>query len=290
MNSIIHSNYSSKESRFREAERKMKQGSLDQPDLFLLPEVFLMNDVPGAWADSANMEEEGNDTYQRLGKVASSYNAYVAAPLLTSKDGVIHNSTVLFDRRGKPVFTYHKTFPTPTEIENGVSPGTRTPSCFDTDFGRVGVAICYDLNFQPLFKHYYEQSMELLLFPSYFPGGLLLQSWAYLYMFHAVSSHAQGHESMFVNNLGYVVARANMFTQSLTHEFELDSVVVPYWGNHEAVQSAKEKYGVELEMEIHRAEGDVILRYLGRGITIKDILRDFGIRMRAEFYNNEHLL
>ena len=56
MNSIIHSNYSSKESRFREAERKMKQGSLDQPDLFLLPEVFLMNYVPGAWADSANME------------------------------------------------------------------------------------------------------------------------------------------------------------------------------------------------------------------------------------------
>lgn len=132
--------------------------------------------------------------------------------------------------------------------------------------------------------------MELLLFPSYFPGGLLLQSWAYLYMFHAVSSHAQGHESMFVNNLGEVVARANMFTQALTHEFELDSVVVPYWGNHEVVQAAKEKYGMELEMEIHRAEGDVILRYLGSSTTVKDILRELGIRTRTKFYNNEHLL
>lgn len=58
MNSIIHGNRSSREDRFREAERKMKQGSLDKPDLFLLPEVFLMNDVPGAWADTSNMERD----------------------------------------------------------------------------------------------------------------------------------------------------------------------------------------------------------------------------------------
>jgi predicted amidohydrolase len=290
MNSLIHGGRSSKEARFREAEGKMKLGSLDKPDLFLLPEVFLVNDVPGAWADPGNIEEEGNKTYQRLAAAALSYNAYIAAPLLTRTDGIVHNSTVIFDREGEPAFTYHKTYPTPGEIENGVSPGTRTPSCFDADFGRVGLAICYDLNFQPLFRHYYDQGMELLLFSSYFPGGLLLQSWAYLYTFHAVSSHAQGHESVFVNNLGYVVARANMFAQALTHEFELDSVVVPYWGNHDAARAAKEKYGPELEMEIHRAEGDAILRYRGTDTTAKEILREFGIRTRAEFYNNEHLL
>lgn len=290
MNSLVHGGRSSKEDRFRDAEEKMKQGSLDKPDLFLLPEAFLANDVPGMFADPANMDEEGSETYRRLGAAARSYSAYVAAPLLTRKDGVVHNSTVIFERGGEPVFTYHKTFPTPGEIEQGVSPGTRTPPCFDADFGRLGVALCYDLNFQPLFKHYYEQGMELLLFSSYFPGGLLLQSWAYMYMFHAVSSHAQGDESVFVNNLGYVVARANMFTQALTHEFELDSVVVPYWGNRDAVRAAKEKYGPELELDIHRAEGDVILRYGGADSTAREILREFGIRTRAESYNNEHLL
>ena len=50
MNSIIHGNRSSRENRFREAEQKMKQGSLDKPDLFLLPEIFLVNDGPGAWS------------------------------------------------------------------------------------------------------------------------------------------------------------------------------------------------------------------------------------------------
>lgn len=290
MNSIIHGNRSSKENRFREAEGKMKLGSLDKPDLFLLPEVFLVNDVAGAWSDPTNIEEEGNETYQRFAAIARSYNAYIAAPFLTREDGLVYNSTVIFDREGNPVFTYHKTHPTPGEIEGGVTPGIPTPACFDASFGRVGIAICYDLNFQPLLKHYYEQGVELLLFPSYFPGGLLLQSWAYLYTFHAVSSHAQGHESVFVNNLGYVEARANMFTQALTHEFELDSVAVPYWGNHEAVRSAKEKYGPELEMDIHRAEGDVILRYRGNDTTARDILSEFGIRTRSECYNDKHLL
>jgi len=290
MNSLIHGDRSSREDRLREAEEKMKRGALDAPDLFLFPEVFLMNDTADGWADPANMDEEGNETYRRLGAAARKYDAYIVAPLLTREEGRVFNSAVIFDRRGEAVFTYHKTFPTPTEIEKGVSPGGRTQPCFDADFGRVGVAICYDLNFQPLFKHYYEQGMELLLFPSYFPGGLLLQSWAYLYMFHAVSSHAQGHESAFVNNLGHVVARANMFAQALTHEFELDSAVLPYWGNHEAVGKAKEKYGAELEAEIHRAEGDVILRYRGEQTTAGEILREFGIRTRSEFYNDEHLL
>jgi beta-ureidopropionase len=291
MDAVMHTRLRvSKEAILDEAEEKMKLGALDKPDLFLLPEVFLLNDTPEAWRDPASPDERGNTTYQRLAEAARSYHAYVAASLLTREQGKIYNSCVIFDRQGQVVHTYHKTFPTRSEIEAGVTPGTRSPACFDADFGRVGVAICFDLNFQPLFKHYYNQGMELLLFPSYFPGGLLLRTWAYLYMFHAVSSHAQGFESVFVNNLGMVVAEAGMFTQALTHELELDSVVLPYWGNHLGARAAKEKYGPALELEIHRPEGDMIVRYLGAETTAKEILREYGMHTRAEHYNNEHLL
>jgi len=291
MDAILHTTIrASKEAILCEAEEKMRLGALDKPDLFLFPEVFLLNDTAEAWRDPANPDEEGNATFQRLAEAARSYHAYVAAPLLTREAGKAYNSTVLFDREGRVVFTYHKTFLTRTESEAGVTPGTRTPACFDADFGRLGVAICFDLNFQPLFKHYYNQGIELLLFPSYFPGGLLLRTWAYLYMFHAVSSHAQGFESVFVNNLGMVEARADLFNQALTHEFELDSVVAPYYGNHLGARAAKAKYGPDLEMEIHRPEGDMIMRYRGTGTTAKEILREFGMKTRAEFYNNENLI
>ena len=290
MNSLIHGTRSTREDRFKEAEEKMKKGSLDKPDLFLLPEIFLINDAPGCFGDPNNIEEEGNETYRRLGATARSYNAYVVAPLLVRKDSKVRNTGVVFDRTGKPVFEYAKTHPTPGEIEQGLSPGPHEPDTFDADFGRVGMAICYDLNFQHLFRHYYDRGVEVLLFSTYFPGGMLLRSWCYLYNFSAVSSHAQGCESVFINNLGVEEARADMFAQALTHEFELDSAVVPYWNNRDRVWTAKEKYGPDLVLDIHRPEGDVVLKYVGTRTSTRDILSEFGIQTKAETYNNEHLL
>ena len=292
MNSLVHAaTRASKAEILREAEQKLALGALDRPDLYLLPEVFLLNGTSEAWFEPANVDEAGNETYQRLGQAARDNHAYIAAPLLTREDGLLYNSTVIFDREGEPVYTYHKTYLTQSERgERGITPGSKDQRCFDCEFGRIGVAICYDLKFQPLLKHYYDQGMELLLFPSYFPGGLRLRSWAYLYMFHAVSSHAQGYESVFVNSLGYEVARADMFTQALTHEFELDGVVLPYLSNREAVQAAKAKYGHAVEAEVHRPEGDMILRYLGTETSIKEMMSEFGMVTRAEEFNNEHLV
>jgi predicted amidohydrolase len=269
----------------------MALGALDKPDLYLLPEVCLLNGTPESWVDPANIEEKGNSTYQRLGEAARTHNAHIAAPLLTREEGRIYNSTVILNPEGDPVYTYHKAYPTPGELnERGITAGTRTPRPWDAPFGRVGVAICYDLKFQPLLKHYYNQGIELLLFPSYFPGGLRLQAMAYLYTFHVATSHKQGYESVFLNNLGFEVARADMFAQALTYEFELDCIAVPYLENQEAVRAAKRKYGHAVETEIHRPEGDMIVRYRGSDTTVKEIMREFGIKTRAQAFNNEHLV
>jgi len=287
MDAQIHANRSTREDRFREAERKIQRGALDKPDLFLLPEHFLVNDAPGV---SRDPERPGEEVYQRLGKLARESNAYIAAAVYTPAPGGIYNSLLFFDRKGEAVFMYHKTHPTPGEMKNGVVPGPYAPDVFDADFGRIACAICYDLNFQPLFRHYYDLDTEVLLFSTYFPGGLLLQSWCYLYSFFAVSSHAQGYESVFVNKMGFETARANMFTTALTQTIELDSVVAPYWGNHVALAEAKKKYGPDLDLDVHRAEGDTIISYLGSDTTAKAIAAEFKIRTRREFYENQHLL
>ncbi len=291
MNSLVTSaKNASKEDMFKEIESKIALGALDNPDLFLLPEVCMLNGTPESWVDPSNIEEEGNSTYQRLGKLAFAHQAYIAVPLLTREQGLVYNSTVIFDPQGEPVHTYHKAYPTEGELNTrGITAGTKTPLPWDAPFGRVGVIICYDLKFQPLLKHYYNQGIELLLFSTYFPGGLRLQSMAYLYAFNVVSSHKQGYESVFLNKLGFEVARADMFAQALTYEFELDSIVVPYLENEEAVRAAKRKYGSAVESEIHRPEDDMIVYYRGSDTTIQDIRREFGLQTRSEAYYSEHL-
>jgi predicted amidohydrolase len=292
MNSLVTSaKRASKEEIFREIEHKFEIGALDAPDLYLLPEVCLLNGTPESWVDPANIEEVGNSTYERFGEAARTYNAYIAAPMLTREEGKIYNSTVIFDPEGKPVHTYHKAHPTRGELrDRDITAGTLTPAPWDAPFGRVGVSICYDLQFQPLFKHYHEQSVDLLLFSSYFPGGKRLEAMALLYEYAVASSHKQGYQSLFVNKLGYEVARADMYVQALTHEFELDSIVVPYLDNEDAVRDAKRKYGPAVETEIHRPEDAMIVRYHGTDTTMAEIARECGIRTRAEIFENRHLV
>ena len=289
MNSQLYRAESTREDHLKDAEAKMKRGALDEPDLFLLPETFLVNPGAGRYGNPDNIDEEGNLFYERLGAAAAAYNAYVAAPLIIRKAGKVHNAAVVFDRSGKPVFDYAKTHPTQTELDQGVVPGPRQPETFDADFGRVGLAICYDLNFQHLFRHYYDRGVEVLLFSSYFPGGMLLRSWCFLYNFFAVSSHAQGYESVFIDNMGFEVARADMFAQALTHEFELDSVVTSHY-DKEKMQTAKEKYGPDLDIRVQRPEGQTVIRYLGSDTTVRDIMAEFGFRTKAEVFENDHLL
>jgi len=288
MNAELYRRESTREDLLTAAEAKIKRGALDKPDLFLLPETFLVSPGAGRYQKEDNIDQAGNIVYERLGSAARSHNAYLVAPLILRKGDKVHNASVIFDRTGEPVFEYYKTYPAPREAEHGICPGPSKPDTFDADFGRLGLAICFDLNFQPLLRHYYDQGVELLLFPTYFPGGMLLQTWCYLYNFYAVSSHAQGYESVFIDNMGFEVARADMFAQTLTHEFELDSVVVPI--NTERMRPAKEKYGPELEIEMHRPEGQAILRYRGGETTAKDILREFDIPTKAERFENKHLL
>jgi predicted amidohydrolase len=104
LNSLVHSaRRASKEEILKEIEAKIALGALDQPDLFLLPEVCLLNGTPESWVDPGNIEEGGNGTYRRLGEAARAHNAYVVAPLLTREDGLVYNSAVVFDRQGEPI-------------------------------------------------------------------------------------------------------------------------------------------------------------------------------------------
>ena len=105
-----------------------------------------------------------------------------------------------------------------------------------------------------------------------------------------VGSHKQGYESVFLDKLGFEVARADMYAQVLTYEFELDSIVVPYLENEEAVWAAKRKYGTDVVTEIHRPEDDMIVYYRGHDTTIQEIKREFGLLDRSEAYYSPHLV
>lgn len=64
----------------------------------------------------------------------------------TDEKGLKHNTAILIDRRGEIAGRYVKTHQALVEFERGMVPGNTYP-VFDTDFGRIGILICWDAYF-----------------------------------------------------------------------------------------------------------------------------------------------
>ena len=79
--------------------------------------------------------------------------------------GPVHNRAPLIDPLGHAVFQDKRTM-TRFETERwGVAPGA-LPRVFDTPWGRIGIAICYDVEFPTLVRAQVEQGAWLILAPS----------------------------------------------------------------------------------------------------------------------------
>lgn len=106
---------------------------------------------------------------RKLSCLALKYNIYISANLIelvvTKKDHLLYNANVVFDSRGNLVSKYRKfkLF--------GESAMTRLKepvyATFDTDFGKFGTAICFDLLFENPVKNLVEkEKIDHLLYPT----------------------------------------------------------------------------------------------------------------------------
>ncbi|MDR3228644.1 MAG: carbon-nitrogen hydrolase family protein, partial [Puniceicoccales bacterium] len=111
---------------------------------------------------------EGDAILQKLSAAAALHKMYVAASVVVvdKTDGHKYNRGVLYDRAGKLVGTYDKIHPySPETSEGGISPGNKT-DIFQTDFGKIGMIICYDSWFNDVTELLALKGAEVILFPA----------------------------------------------------------------------------------------------------------------------------
>jgi predicted amidohydrolase len=79
--------------------------------------------------------------------------------------GFLRNSLLVIDRQGKPVLTYDKIHLTAGE-KNSLSPGDAF-CCFDSEFGRIGLCICWDMQFPELCRILTLRGAKIVLCPTW---------------------------------------------------------------------------------------------------------------------------
>jgi len=139
-------------------------------DVALFPEFFHAP-LMGLRAHKSSREairalaEYTEEIVTEISRLAVSYNINVIAgslPLI--EDGELYNVSYLCHRSGT-VENQYKLHPTPHEKRDWIMQGGDELKIFHTDFGTIGILICYDVEFPELSRLLSEKEMQILFVP-----------------------------------------------------------------------------------------------------------------------------
>jgi len=131
-------------------------------DLILFPEGITVVGTSKAYAEVA--EPIPGPATEKLAALARKHAAWVAAGIYERDGRAIYNTAVLLDREGRVAGKYRKVYLPREEIERGLTPGRDYP-VFRTDFGTVGMMICYDVFFPDPARALAVQGADIILLP-----------------------------------------------------------------------------------------------------------------------------
>jgi predicted amidohydrolase len=269
-------------------EYQIDFASLDKPDIILIPEIFMQNVSHSASQaeriEKADLLPEGGEITKFVSRKAKEHKTYIFASYWRKdeKEKGIYNSAVLFDREGKIAGVYDKMFPTIGELEYGTIPGDGA-KVFDTDFGRIGAFICFDLNFDELLEDYHRKGAELLCMLSAFRGGFMVNS-AALRQQLFIATSTPGENSVIVDPLGRTLAESSAYGRIIFSKINLDSQIVHIDFNVERVANLKRKYQEYVSIEVASPEAVYFISSIHPEVSVQDMIKEFEIEIRDDYF------
>jgi omega-amidase len=168
------------------ARRLAAQAAGEGADLLLLPELWASGyDLARAGEYAAPL---GRGPFATMADLARTHQIYVGGTALEANPaGRPFNSAVLYTPQGTLAATYHKVHLWgPLGEPEYMTPGRMLP-VFDLPWGRVALAVCYDLRFPELWRRYADGGASLVLIPAAWPSRRI-EHWRLLLRARAVEN------------------------------------------------------------------------------------------------------
>lgn len=248
------------------AMERLNQAASFQPDIACLPEFFARSPaepVPGA-------------TTQRLGEWARQHSCYLIAGVKKLAGGRTYNTALLFDRKGAIAGQFDKIHPTENELREGTIPGDPDPAIFETDFGRIGIQICFDVNWWDNWKRLKEKGAQVVFFPAAYPAATQLSALALLNQFFVVSS-AGSRASRIYDITGRVLATSGVYQQWAGAVLPLGRRLFEMDFHNQKMRALQQKYGAKVDVVWYHDDDWFTLASLDQDLTVEDLQREFGL-------------
>jgi hypothetical protein len=266
-------------------KKQLEQVLPDRPDLIVVPEAC---DRPGGFSAEKLREyymvrkDQVQQFFARTARENKCYIVYSAYRVMA--DGTMRNSSLLIDRNGNIAGIYNKNHPTIGEIEKGTLCGKDAP-IFECDFGRVAMAICFDLNFDELRLKYVKAKPDLVIFSSMYHGGLMQGYWAYSCRCHFVGAIAgKATPSEIRNPMGQVIASTTNYFNFTVANLNLDCELAHLDYNWERLRKLKAKYGPKVTVSDPGYLGSVLISSEHETISVEEMIKEFEIELLDDYF------
>lgn len=206
-------------------QKVIEDAATQRPDIICLPEAITLQGTGLVYADVS--EPIPGPTTKTLGELARKLHTYIVAGIIERDGKTIYNTAIMVDREGKLAGTYRKTHLPREEVEGGITPGNTYP-VFKTDFGTVGLMICWDVQFPEPARALALKGAELIVLPIAGGSDILARARAIENHLFLVSS-SYDMRSFVVDPTGAVLTEATKDHAFALTEINLDHPIQQPW-------------------------------------------------------------
>ena len=154
-------------------EQMFREAAENGADFVVLPEMFLCPYAARSFQAEAILGHE--EVTARLAALARQLHVYVVGGSIPEvEDHCCYNTCFVFDREGKQIARHRKVHLYDADVlgmhvreSASFFPGNEI-TVFDTEFGPMGVAVCYDLRFPEMFRAMAQRGAKLIFVPAQF--------------------------------------------------------------------------------------------------------------------------
>jgi beta-ureidopropionase len=237
-------------------------------DLACLPEEFA----------GTTAEPIPGPTTSAVAELAAKHGMYVICPIRERAGDQQYNTAVLIDRQGKVAGRYRKVF---VYWGEGLLPSREGVKIFETDFGRISILTCFDLNFAELWHEAELRDAEIVFWPSAYAGGNPLNAYAMLHHYYVVPVGAGNIIDVTGESIKDVQQPR---PQQSIATLDLDRTFIHTNFNTEKVTKLLEEHKGEVELEkYYEMESWHLLRAVKPDVRVRDLCRKYEIETLRQY-------
>lgn len=218
----------------------------------------------------------------RPGPLFDAYSAFarrnrctVVGSVKLAEGGRVYNAQAVIGPDGSLLGSYRKSFLPRAEMAGGLARGNGAV-VIDSPAGRIGGAICFDLNYADLRLAYRALQPDVIAFSSMFHGGHMQVTWAYETRAFFVGA-CKDVLSEIRDPLGRVLASATGYTLIASARINLDRVIVHLDGNQDRFADMQRAWGAGVRIEASGELGVALITCERADRSIADLIREFGL-------------